>query len=152
MDRGNRSTYNALRSWDRANVVLAGGCFDIFHIGHLEYLSGSKELGDILLVGINSDASYYRAKGRKPVFSQTERQQVISALRMVDEVFIFDDDHIGNAIRAIRPAVFAKGIDYADKPLPQEEVMAVQYVGGRIAYVGKSKRSSSSILREKFVH
>ncbi|MGN7401975.1 adenylyltransferase/cytidyltransferase family protein [Cytobacillus praedii] len=125
-------------------VVLAGGCFDIFHIGHLEYLQGAKDLGDILIVGVNSDDSYLWCKSRKPRFSEEQRISIIAALEMVDYVFVFNHRTLKEAIEIISPHVFTKGIDYKNKKIIEEDVCQQKNIG--IEYIGECKKASSSNL------
>src|SRR5437868_8798906 len=99
----------------RANgktIVLANGCFDLFHVGHVRYLAGAKALGDILVVGINSDTQAHRLKGPgRPFLPENERAELVSALRCVDFVTIFEEPSVEELIRAIRPDFHAKGTD-----------------------------------------
>jgi D-beta-D-heptose 7-phosphate kinase / D-beta-D-heptose 1-phosphate adenosyltransferase len=112
-------------------VVLANGIFDTLHAGHVQFLRQAKALGDILVVGINSDASAQRLKGKgRPVNSARDRVALVSALDMVDEVVLFDEDTPAQLIRLLRPTIHVKGGDYVDEMLPEAE--AVQEVGGTI--------------------
>ena len=95
-------------------IVFTNGCFDILHVGHLQYLEQSKALGTKLVVGLNSDASVRRLKGStRPVNSQNDRKRLLLALRCVDEVIIFDEDTPYELIKRIRPDIITKGGDYA---------------------------------------
>ena len=94
-------------------VVFTNGCFDILHRGHIEYLRASKESGDYLIVGLNSDASIKRLKGSdRPINSQENRRELLLELRCVDEVIIFDEDTPYNLIARLKPDVLTKGGDY----------------------------------------
>lgn len=94
-------------------LVFTNGCFDILHVGHIQYLEQSKNLGDRLIVGLNSDASVRRLKGSdRPVNSQEDRKRLLLALRCVDEVHIFDEDTPYELIKRIQPDVITKGGDY----------------------------------------
>lgn len=128
-------------------VVLAGGCFDVFHIGHLEYLEGAKLLGDILIIGLNSDESIQRIKHRKPLFSTKERAELLTAFACVDYLFIFEEDTLDHSIRQIAPDLFAKGIDYIDKNVL--EVTTVEEAGGRVVFIGDLKKSSSTYISKE---
>jgi len=98
----------------RSTTVFTNGCFDILHVGHLQYLEQSKALGTKLVVGLNSDASVRRLKGHdRPVNSQEDRKKLLLALRCVDEVIIFDEDTPYELIKRIRPDIITKGGDYA---------------------------------------
>ena len=131
-----------------AKIVLANGCFDLFHVGHIRYLAGAKELGDFLIVGINSDEQVKKLKGANRQFMpETERAEIVSAFRFVDFVTIFDEPTVEQLIRAIRPDFHAKGTDYTEDTVPEREI--VRECGGQTAIVGDPKDHSSSELIEK---
>lgn len=97
-----------------ARCVFTNGVFDLLHVGHVELLWRARMLGDLLVVGLNSDASTQRLKGPgRPLVPQDERAEVIASLAMVDYVTIFDEDTAGETVAALRPAVYVKGGDYA---------------------------------------
>jgi rfaE bifunctional protein nucleotidyltransferase chain/domain len=128
-----------------AKIVLANGCFDLFHVGHIRYLAGAKALGDILIVGINSDEQVRKLKGKnRPLMSENERAEIVSALRFVDLVTIFDEPTVTELIRAIRPDFHAKGTDYTTETVPEREI--VRECGGQVAIVGDPKDHSSTEL------
>jgi D-beta-D-heptose 7-phosphate kinase / D-beta-D-heptose 1-phosphate adenosyltransferase len=116
-------------------LVFTNGCFDILHVGHIQYLEQSKNLGDRLVVGLNSDASVRRLKGpSRPVNSQADRKRMLEALRCVDEVVIFDEDTPYDLIVSLQPDIVTKGGDY----LPQNvvgcglaKVVVLPYVDGK---------------------
>jgi len=98
-----------------AGIVLANGCFDTLHVGHVRYLQGARALGDFLVVGINSDHQVAILKGKgHPIMSQDQRAEIISALEMVDLVTIFDEPTVEDLLPALRPNVHAKGTDYTE--------------------------------------
>lgn len=131
-----------------AKIVLANGCFDLFHVGHTRYLAGAKELGDILIVGINSDKQVRKLKGsNRPFMPESERAEIISALRFVDFVTVFDEPTVEELIRAIRPDFHAKGTDYTTETVPEREI--VKEYGGQTAIVGDPKNHSSTELIQK---
>jgi D-beta-D-heptose 7-phosphate kinase/D-beta-D-heptose 1-phosphate adenosyltransferase len=127
-------------------IVLTGGCFDILHRGHITYLSQARALGDVLVVGLNSDASIARLKGpERPVNTLADRVQVLSALSCVDHVVAFDEDTPCQLVQAIRPDVFVKGGDYTRSRLPEAEL--VERLGGRVEILPLVRdRSTSSII------
>jgi rfaE bifunctional protein nucleotidyltransferase chain/domain len=126
-------------------VVLANGCFDLLHVGHVRYLEGAKELGDLLVVGINSDAEARKLKGEgRPFVPESERAELIASLRPVDLVTIFNEPTVEQLIRAIRPDVHAKGTDYTTETVPERDI--IREVGGRVAVVGDPKDHSSTEL------
>jgi len=132
----------------RANgswIVLANGCFEILHVGHIRYLQGARALGDLLVVGINSDHQVAILKGAgRPLMSQEQRAEIISALEMVDLVIIFDEPTVEDLLLALRPDVHAKGADYTEDTVPEREI--VRSYGGRLAIVGDPKDHSTSEL------
>lgn len=116
-------------------IVFTNGCFDILHAGHIKYLNKAKKLGDILIVGLNSDDSVKRLKGKtRPINPQNSRALLLSALEFVDFVVIFDEDTPLNLIEKIRPAVLVKGADYAGKEVVgssiAKEVVLVEFEDG----------------------
>ena len=126
-------------------VVLANGCFDLLHVGHIRYLAGARNLGDILVVGVNSDRQARALKGEaRPFMPEIERAEIISSLRFVDVVTIFDEPTVEELIRAIRPDFHAKGTDYSVDNVPERDI--IREVGGRVAIVGDPKDHSSSEL------
>jgi rfaE bifunctional protein nucleotidyltransferase chain/domain len=126
-------------------IVLANGCFDLLHVGHLRYLEGAKALGDVLVVGINSDQQTRSLKGEgRPFIPEMERAELIAALRSVDLVTIFDEPTVELLIRAIMPDVHAKGTDYTTETVPERDI--IREVGGEVAVVGDPKDHSSTEL------
>jgi len=126
-------------------IVLANGCFDLLHVGHVRYLVGAKALGDVLVVGINSDGQTRRLKGEgRPFIPENERAELIAPLRPVALVTIFDEPTVEELIRAIRPDVHAKGTDYTTETVPERDI--IREVGGRVAVVGDPKDHSSTVL------
>src|SRR2546426_5514226 len=102
-------------------IVLANGCFDLLHVGHVRYLRAARRLGDVLFVGINSDAAVARLKGRgRPLMPAAQRAEIFLSLREVDHVVIFEDDTADPLIASLRPDVHAKGTDYLAGAVPQE--------------------------------
>jgi rfaE bifunctional protein nucleotidyltransferase chain/domain len=123
---------------DGKRVVLANGCFDLLHVGHVRYLTAARALGDVLFVGLNSDAAVARLKGAgRPLMPAAERVELLAALRPVDHVVVFDEDTADRLVSLVRPAVHAKGTDYTDATVP--EVDSVRAAGGRVAIVGDPK-------------
>jgi D-glycero-beta-D-manno-heptose 1-phosphate adenylyltransferase len=126
-------------------VVLANGCFDLFHVGHVRYLAAARALGDVLFVGVNSDASVTRLKGRgRPLMPAAERMEILAAFRAVDHVVAFDDETADDLVARLRPHVHAKGTDYTDTTVPERDT--VRAVGGQVAIAGDSKAHSTRDL------
>jgi D-glycero-beta-D-manno-heptose 1-phosphate adenylyltransferase len=129
-------------------IVLANGCFDLFHVGHIRYLQGAKELGDLLIVGINSDEQVRKLKGlNRPFMPENERAEIIDALGCVDYVTVFTEPTVTELIRAVRPDFHAKGTDYTPETVPEKDVVA-EY-GGQVRIVGDPKNHSSTDLLKK---
>lgn len=129
-------------------IVLANGCFDLIHAGHVRYLNGASELGGFLVVGINSDKQVRELKGGgRPFMPENERAEIISAMRFVDAVTIFDEPTVEELILALRPDIHAKGTDYTADTVPEREI--IKSIGGRVAIVGDPKDHSSTELIQK---
>lgn len=124
-------------------IVLANGCFDLLHVGHIRYLRGAKALGGKLIVALNSDESVRRIKGSgRPLMPENERAEMLAALSMVDAIVVFDEPDVRALIAEIRPDVQAKGTDYTRETVPERnEVLAY---GGRVEIVGDPKDHSTS--------
>lgn len=143
LDRDEITRFAAERRAAGENIVLANGCFDLLHVGHVRYLAEAKALGDVLVVGINSDRQVAMLKGPgRPAVPAEERAELIAALRFVDAVTIFDEPTVTELILAIRPDVHTKGTDYTEANVPERDV--VLSIGGRVAIVGDPKDHSSS--------
>ncbi len=119
-------------------VVLANGCFDLLHVGHVRYLAAARALGDVLFVGINGDAAVRRLKGPgRPLMPAGERVELLTALRPVDHVVVFEEDTADRLVSLLRPDIHAKGTDYTEASVP--EAASVRAAGGRVAIVGDPK-------------
>jgi rfaE bifunctional protein nucleotidyltransferase chain/domain len=115
-------------------VVFTNGCFDLIHAGHVRSLEAAKAFGDVLVVGVNSDASVRRLKGEtRPIVPERERAEVLAALRPVDYVVVFEDDTPVPTLEALEPDVHVKGGDYAVDDLPETPVVRAH--GGRVEVV-----------------
>jgi D-glycero-beta-D-manno-heptose 1-phosphate adenylyltransferase len=140
------------RTWrgEGLRLVFTNGTFDLLHVGHVRYLEAARALGDILVVGINSDASAraYKGPGR-PVVPQDERAEIVAALRCVDYTIIFDEPTAERLVQALRPDIYVKGGDYSPggKPLPEAEI--VKAYGGEVKIIPFVLGHSSTELIEK---
>src|ERR1700687_2312969 len=124
-------------------IFLANGCFDVLHVGHVRYLQGANALGDLLVVGVNSDEQVRRLKGAgRPVTSENDRAEIVAAIECVALVTIFREPTVEALLLAIEPDVHAKGTDYTEETVPEREV--VRSYGGRVAIVGDRKSHSTS--------
>jgi rfaE bifunctional protein nucleotidyltransferase chain/domain len=131
-------------------LVVTNGCFDLLHRGHVAYLESARELGDALLVGLNSDASVRELKGPdRPVNSEDDRAVVLAALACVDGVCIFTERTALGFLAAVQPDVYAKGGDYTLDTINQEERRLVEKSGGRVAILPGVPGKSTTVLLEK---
>jgi rfaE bifunctional protein nucleotidyltransferase chain/domain len=126
-------------------VIFTNGCFDLFHVGHAEFLRNCRALGSQLIVGLNSDDSVRRLKGPlRPICTQDERRGVLQELKSVDEVIIFDEDTPCELINRIRPDVIVKGPGYFASNMPEAAI--VYSYGGRVVTMDGPQISSSEII------
>jgi D-beta-D-heptose 7-phosphate kinase/D-beta-D-heptose 1-phosphate adenosyltransferase len=131
-------------------VVFTNGCFDILHKGHVHLLKRAKKLGDILIVGLNSDSSVKRIKGEKrPVFSVKDRAFVLSSIDVVDYIVIFNEDTPLKVIKAIEPDVLVKGADWDKKSIVGREI--VESLGGKVVRIPVLKGFSTTSVIEKLL-
>jgi rfaE bifunctional protein nucleotidyltransferase chain/domain len=123
-------------------VVLANGCFDMLHVGHVRYLQAARELGDLLVVAINSDSSVRTLKGPgRPILPVEDRVALVSALECVNYVVVFEETDVGNVIGTLKPNIHAKGTDYTEETVPErEQVLAY---GGQVRIAGDPKDHST---------
>jgi len=150
------SRLNDIRA-SRQRIVCTNGVFDLMHIGHLRYLRAARALGDVLLVGVNSDGSTRRLKGpTRPLVPETERAELLAGLACVDLVTIFDEDTAEELVRITQPDFYVKGGDYADstvagtspaaKRLPEADIVRAQ--GGHVVLIPYVPGHSTSALIE----
>src|SRR5262245_51014185 len=128
-----------------ARIVFANGCFDVLHVGHIRYLAGARALGDVLVVGINSDEQVAIQKGDgRPLLPASQRAEIVAALESVTFVTIFDEPSVEQLLLALKPDVHAKGTDYTVDTVPERDV--VRSYGGQVAIVGDPKNHSTSSI------
>jgi len=121
------------KTYANQRMVFTNGCFDLIHVGHVRYLSSAKQLGDILVVGLNSDASVRQLKGQgRPLNPETDRAEVLAAMKPVDHVVIFNEARVDRLVTVLRPDLYVKGGDYTIDTLDRSEVEALQAVGAKI--------------------
>ncbi|MDQ6661697.1 MAG: D-glycero-beta-D-manno-heptose 1-phosphate adenylyltransferase, partial [Chloroflexota bacterium] len=131
-------------------IVFTNGVFDILHAGHVHFLRQAKDLGDLLVVGVNSDSSTRRLKGKnRPINSERDRVALVAALDPVDYVIVFDEDTPTELLRILQPAIHVKGGVYANEVLPEAE--AVQEGGGRIVILPLAGNMSTSSVIDRIV-
>lgn len=129
------------------SIVFANGCFDTLHVGHIRYLEGARQEGDILVVGVNADSSVSHLKGPgRPILDENARAQLVAALRCVDYVVLFAEPDVEALLQELRPDVHAKGTDYTAETVPERAVAA--RLGIRVAIVGDPKDHSTRELLE----
>ncbi len=129
-------------------VVFTNGCFDIIHKGHIHLLKRAKKLGDVLIVGLNSDSSIRRIKGKgRPIFSEKDRAFVLSSVDAVDYIVIFDEDTPLKLIKAIEPDVLVKGSDWKKNSIVGREI--VESLGGRVVRIPVLKGFSTTSIIKK---
>ena len=148
LDRNRLIARVAIAKRNGARIVFANGCFDVVHVGHIRYLEAARNLGDMLIVGVNSDDQVAIQKGDgRPFVSERERAEIIAALRCVDAVSIFPEPTVEALLLAIKPDVHAKGTDYTEESVPERAV--VLSFGGRIAIVGDPKDHSTTEMLKR---
>ena len=131
-----------------SRIVLANGCFDVLHAGHIRYLKGARSLGDVLVVAINADSQVAKLKGEgRPIVADRERAELVASLEAVDWVTIFDEPTVTELLLLLKPDVHAKGTDYTEETVPERDV--VRSYGGSVAIVGDPKNHSTTELMEK---
>jgi rfaE bifunctional protein nucleotidyltransferase chain/domain len=145
--------HNVLDEHRRAGrkVVFANGVFDLLHVGHVRYLQAARAEGDLLIVGINSDASTRALKGAgRPLLTERARASLVAAIAAVDYVVIFDEQDVNALLREFQPDVHAKGTDYTADNVPERDLAAL--LGIRTAIVGDAKNHSTRDLIARLRH
>ena len=131
-------------------VAWTNGCFDILHMGHIDYLSKAKKTGDYLIVGLNSDNSVRRVKGEgRPINSEQNRAGVLSSLECVDYIVIFDEPSTENCLIKLKPDFYVKGGDYNINTINQPERKIVENYGGEIVLIPLTINTSTTKIIEK---
>jgi D-glycero-beta-D-manno-heptose 1-phosphate adenylyltransferase len=126
-------------------IVFANGCFDVLHVGHVRYLASARALGDLLIVGVNSDDQVAIQKGAgRPILPSRERAEIVASLDSVDYVTVFGEPTVEQLLLALKPDIHAKGTDYTEETVPERDI--VRSYGGRVAIVGDPKDHSTSSL------
>jgi rfaE bifunctional protein nucleotidyltransferase chain/domain len=129
-------------------IVATNGCFDLLHVGHVRILQASKKLGDVLIVGLNSDQSTKRLKGpERPINSENDRAEILTSLSCIDYVSIFEEDTAVEFLKAAKPHIYVKGSDYQQGTLPEAPI--VESLGGRIELVQLVPGKSTTSIVEK---
>ncbi|RLC56853.1 MAG: D-glycero-beta-D-manno-heptose 1-phosphate adenylyltransferase [Candidatus Cloacimonadota bacterium] len=145
-----KSLHQQLAIWRFLNkkIVFTNGCFDILHLGHIDYLSKAKDLGNILLIGLNTDDSVKRLKGdNRPIIKEQERAIFLASLLFVDGVILFDEDTPYNLIKGVEPDILVKGSDYKKEEIVGADI--IQETGGEIITIDFLKGYSTTSILDK---
>ena len=127
---------------------MTNGCFDILHAGHVRYLNKSKQFGDILIVGLNSDSSVKKLKGdSRPINNELDRAEVLLGLKAVDYVVIFDENTPENLLKLVKPDIYTKGADYTIETLPEAKTVIEN--GGCVKFVELVQGKSTTKIIDK---
>jgi rfaE bifunctional protein nucleotidyltransferase chain/domain len=148
MTRAEAAAFAETARREGRRVVFTNGVFDILHPGHVRYLQQARALGDLLIIGLNSDASVRRNKGpERPINNEAERAEILEALECVDAVTVFDEETPAEIIRAIQPDILVKGADWAADAIVGRDT--VEALGGRVVRVPIERGySTTEIIRK----
>jgi D-beta-D-heptose 7-phosphate kinase/D-beta-D-heptose 1-phosphate adenosyltransferase len=131
-------------------IVFTNGCFDLLHVGHTRYLRNARELGDVLIVGLNSDSSVRKIKGEgRPIVPEGERAEVLASLACVDYVVVFEEDRPDSLLKSIRPHIHVKGGDYSIQDIPERK--SVESHGGKVVILKKVEGHSTRSIIQKIL-
>jgi rfaE bifunctional protein nucleotidyltransferase chain/domain len=129
-------------------IVFTNGCFDILHLGHVDYLAKASDEGDVLIVGVNGDASTRKLKGpHRPINNEEQRSMLIASLHFVDTVVIFNEDTPYELIKIVQPDVLVKGADYTIEKIAGNDIVTAK--GGRVITIPLLPGYSTSLIEEK---
>ena len=146
IDRKNIGNVVTTLKAEGKKIVFTNGCFDILHVGHVRYLKEAKALGDILILGLNSDCSVKSLKGsNRPINNESDRAEVLSALKAIDYVVIFDEKTAENIVGEVKPDIYAKGGDYSIDTLPEAKIVA-EHGGKTVLLQLVDGKSSTNII------
>jgi len=147
-DRKNLETQLAIWRFQSKKIVFTNGCFDLLHLGHIDYLSKAKDLGDILIIGVNTDDSVKRLKGAaRPITDENSRSLIIASLQFVNAVVLFDEDTPYELIKLVQPDVLVKGSDYKPEDIVGYDIVKAK--GGEIVTIDFLEGYSSTRVIEK---
>jgi rfaE bifunctional protein nucleotidyltransferase chain/domain len=142
-DRQILSQRIAMWRFQNKKVIFTNGCFDILHRGHIEYLSKARDLGDVLVVGVNTDSSVKRIKGEnRPVQDEVSRAQILASLRFVEAVILFDEDTPYELISLVKPDILVKGGDYSEATIVGADIVKTN--GGEVVTIPLTPGYSTS--------
>ena len=147
-DRKNLENQLAIWRFQSKKIVFTNGCFDLLHLGHIDYLSKAKDLGDILIIGVNTDNSVRRLKGAaRPITNENSRSVIIASLQFVNAVVLFDEDTPYELIKQVQPDVLVKGSDYKPENIVGYDVVKAK--GGEVVTIDFLEGYSTSDLEKK---
>jgi len=147
-DRKNLENQLAIWRFQSKKIVFTNGCFDLLHLGHIDYLSKAKDLGDILIIAVNTDNSVRRLKGAaRPITNENSRSVIIASLQFVSAVVLFDEDTPYNLIKQVQPDVLVKGSDYKPEDIVGFDIVKAK--GGEIVTIDYLDGYSTSDLEKK---
>ncbi|MFA6922727.1 MAG: D-glycero-beta-D-manno-heptose 1-phosphate adenylyltransferase [Bacteroidales bacterium] len=141
-----------LKAWQKENkkIVFTNGCFDILHLGHIDYLSKAADMGDILIIGLNTDASVRKIKGKnRPINDEISRSKVLASLFFVDAVVLFNEETPYKLIKTIQPDILVKGSDYKSGDIIGSDI--VKSKGGKIVTIALVEGYSTSGIEKKII-
>ena len=148
IDRKNIGNVVTTLKAEGKKIVFTNGCFDILHVGHVRYLNEAKALGDILILGLNSDSSVKSLKGsNRPINNESDRAEVLSSLKAIDYVVIFDEKTAENIVGEVKPDIYAKGGDYSIDTLPEAKIVA-EHGGKTVLLQLVDGKSSTNIINK----
>lgn len=147
-NRKNLENQLAIWRFQSKKIVFTNGCFDLLHLGHIDYLSKAKDLGDILIIGVNTDNSVRRLKGAaRPITDENSRSVIIASLQLVNAVVLFDEDTPYDLIKQVQPDVLVKGSDYKPEDIVGYDIVKTK--GGEIVTIDYLDGYSTSSVIEK---
>jgi len=140
----------AIWQFQRKKIVFTNGCFDILHLGHIDYLSKAKDLGDLLIIGLNTDLSVSRIKGKnRPIQDEVSRAMVLASLNFVDAVVFFGEDTPYNLIKITQPDILVKGADYKPEDIVGYDILKNK--GGEVVTIEFLEGYSTSAIEKKIL-
>jgi rfaE bifunctional protein nucleotidyltransferase chain/domain len=150
LDREQLRRACALWNFKEMKVIFTNGCFDILHLGHIEYLAKAANLGDVLVIGINSDLSVHRIKGdSRPINDEHSRSMVIASLKFVTAVVLFDEETPYELIKTIQPDFLVKGRDYKIKEIVGHDIVLAR--GGKVKTIELTPGYSTTEIEQKIL-
>ena len=150
LDREQLRRVCAVWNFKNMSVVFTNGCFDILHLGHIEYLAKAANLGDVLVVGVNTDQSVQKIKGEKrPINDEHSRSMVIASLRFVTAVVLFDEETPYELIKTIQPDILVKGRDYKPKEIVGHDIVLAK--GGKVKTIDLTPGYSTTAIEQKIL-